>query len=97
MFESKGAVVAEIIDDPVAVELSPDGDPATFIWHKFEYVVAGQPQVVFTRTPWWETERLPERIDTERWTLDAARAGDEVRRYQLAHDGGEWRLVADLG
>ena len=85
------------LDEPVTVELSDGGDPVAFIWDRFEYTVVGQPQVVFTRTRWWETEAVPDHIDTEMWRLDAVRGDGEQRRYELARRGDGWRLVADLG
>lgn len=89
----------QIIDVPVDVELSADGDPRAFIWNRFEHIVIGQPQAIFTRTRWWESPSgIPPRIDTELWRLDASRGDEEQHRYDLRRDtDGSWVLALDWG
>jgi hypothetical protein len=92
-----------IIDKPVEVELSPTGDPHAFIWDRFEHVIVGQPQAIFSRTHWWANDqsygmRSLNRIDTEVWRVDASRGGEEQRRYDLRRDAdGTWVLALDWG
>jgi hypothetical protein len=75
MFESDpGGAVPQIIDVPVDVELSADGDPRAFIWNRFEHTVIGQPQAIFTRTRWWENPSgIPSRmtLNSGAWTHHA--------------------------
>jgi len=86
------------IDATVDVILAKNGDPAAFIWDRFEHTVIGQPQAIFTRHPWWETSAIPTLIDTELWRLDASRGGAEQHRYDLRRDAdGSWVLAVDWG
>lgn len=88
----------EIINKPVTVELSEDGEPTAFILDRFEHTILGQPQAIFTRTAWWETAGSPTRIDTELWRIDASRGGEEQHRYDLRRDAdGTWVLTLDWG
>ena len=86
------------IDVIVDVILAKNGDPAAFIWDRFEHTVIGQPQAIFTRRPWWETTRVPTLIDTELWRLDASRGDAVQHRYDLRRDAdGSWVLAVDWG
>jgi len=90
--------VPEIIDKPVQVELTEDGDPSSFILDRFEHTILGQPQAIFKRTFWWETAGSPTRIDTELWRIDASRGGEQQHRYDLRRDAdGSWVLALDWG
>jgi hypothetical protein len=96
--EPKEYALPHIIDAPVDVELSADGDPRAFIWNRFEHTVIGQPQAVFKRTRWWEDQGTPTRIDTELWRLDASRGDEEQHRYDLRRGtDGSWVLALDWG
>lgn len=87
-----------IINTPVDVELSEDGDPTAFIWDRFEHTILGQPQAIYARTKWWETAGSPTRIDTELWRVDASRGGEEQHRYDLRREAdGSWVLALEWG
>lgn len=87
-----------IIDAPVDVELSANGDPRAFTWNRFEHTVVGQPRAVFTRTHWREDAGKPTRFDNELWRLDASRGGEDQHRYDLRRDpDGSWVLALDWG
>lgn len=86
--------MSTVIDAAVSVTLAANGDPATFIWDRFEYVIVGQPRALFTRTAWWRDAESPARIDTELWRVDAVRDDDEPTRYDLRRDAdGRWTLA----
>jgi hypothetical protein len=88
----------EKIDAEVDVILSDEGDPTAFIWDRFEHTILGQPQAVFTRGRWWDTNTIPTRIDTELWRVDASRGGETQHRYDLRRDvDGTWVLALDWG
>lgn len=124
----------EALERPIEVTLNEDGEPDAFVLDRFEYEIHGQPQVTFTRTPWWEQaapaspapvssapvssvsapsatntlsatntasrvpgQLIPDRIDTELWSVDAARELDQqdLTRYDLRRDtDGAWYLAA---
>lgn len=86
--------MATVIDAPVTVTLSSAGDPAAFVWDRFEHHVQGQPQALFHRTSWWTGAASPARIDIETWRVDAARGDEEATRYDLRRDpDGRWTLA----
>lgn len=86
----------EKIEEPVAVSLSPEGEPRTFVWRRFEYEVIGQPQSFFQRRKWWrEHGRDLLRIDKEFWRVNATCDGDTVATYDLMRLGedSDWQLI----
>lgn len=86
--------MAVVVDAPVVVSLSTTGDPASFVWDRFEHHVVGQPRALFRRLPWWQGEVSPARIDIETWRVDAARGDEEPVRYDLRRDvDGRWSLA----
>lgn len=88
-------MMPEHVDDLVTVEFAPSGQPHSFIWHRFEYVVRGFPQVFFRRRSWWLEGSDLGRIDQELWRVEAAsvRDPDVSSLYDLARDSESWRLV----
>ncbi|WP_028244963.1 DUF6504 family protein [Pseudoclavibacter soli] len=88
----------EKIDEPVTVVLSPEGEPRSFVWRRFEYEITGVPQAFFRRRPWWQpatgpTAAVLERIDRELWRVEASCTGDDFLTYDLAREpDGQWRL-----
>ncbi|MFC4245156.1 DUF6504 family protein [Gryllotalpicola reticulitermitis] len=76
--------------------LSPDGEPRSFVWRRFEYEVIGQPQSFYQRRNWWRelgSDLL--RIDKEFWRVEATCDGDHVASYDLLRlgDGDGWQLM----
>lgn len=79
--------MSTVVDAAVSVTLADNGDPATFIWDRFEYVIVGQPRALFARTAWWRGAESPARIDTELWRVDAVRDDDEPKHVLPAVGG----------
>lgn len=90
------ASLTRMLDDEIAVELV-DGQPMVFWWHRFPYVVEGQPLLFYRRRPgrWWAGETGNARLDDAFWRVSAARDGadDEAQLYDLKWDGERWTLV----
>lgn len=85
----------EVIDAPIDIVLTADGEPASFILNRFEYDIHGQPQAHYSRAPWWNAAAAPDRIDTEYWRVDAGRTIEDLTRYDLRREiDGAWYLAA---
>lgn len=85
------------VDEPITVTLSPEGEPRSFVWRRFEYEVFGVPLAFYRRRPWWREQRDLSQIDHELWRVEASPTGvmDDARTYDIARfaDEGGWRLA----
>lgn len=86
------------VDEPITVTLSPEGEPRSFVWRRFQYEVIGTPLTFFRRLPWWRTRGSLTRIDEEFWRVEATLTGaaESARIYELARAGEKgWTLFAE--
>lgn len=89
------------VDEPIAVTLSPDGEPRSFIWRQFEYEVFGVPLAFFRRRSWWREQENEQRgsqraqqYGTQRHDTDCL-AGDPATGADLTRIDHElWRVEA---
>lgn len=80
-------------DDEIAVVVDAEGQPASFVWRRFEYFVVGIPQRFYRRRgAWWRQPRLIDRLDSELWRVEAAMLGDQARSFDLRREPECWFL-----
>lgn len=90
-----------LIDEPVAVELSPGGTPVRFSWRGTTYGVISAPEPWLAREPWWKTasranRTAPVRLERQLWRVDAVplREADAFEiSFDLAPGREGWRLA----
>lgn len=90
------------IDEPVDVELSPDGAPVRFTWRGVHYGVISAPEPWLGRRSWWQTDARAPRgggttIERELWRVDAVPLQGVHRRLDGSFDlargaSGCWQL-----
>lgn len=87
----------EEVDEPITVAFSPEGEPRSFVWRRFEYFVTGVPQAFFRRRNWWKDRQPLTRIDQELWRVEASSSGasTDAHLYDLIRqtEVEEWRLA----
>lgn len=87
------------VDEPITVTLSPEGEPRSFVWRRFEYEIIGVPLSFFRRRQWWREKAAESltQIDDELWRVEASSTGLTVdaKTYDIARQSGPegWRLA----
>ncbi|NLT26783.1 MAG: hypothetical protein GXX90_09085 [Microbacteriaceae bacterium] len=91
-----------VVDEPVEVELSPDGAPVRFVWRGVRYGVVSAPEPWLGREAWWvAARRAPRgaapRFEREMWRVDAVPLQGTTRRLDGSFDlarraDGTWSL-----
>ena len=91
-----------LINEPVTVELSPNGAPVRFIWRGDTYGVISTPEPWLARESWWHTAARAARgsgiaIEREMWRVDAVPLRGMPQPVDTSFDlcrlrDGSWQL-----